>query len=144
MKNNNLISFHHFISFSLIFSIAIIRWKRNKMRRTEGTENEWCSPSAIFSHLLIDNKENERYTTWKRTENYEYSPFTIFSYSIDRKWMIFNRTENDKYPYHNLTTFHHSIAISSFFIGWKRQKMKNIQLEKDRKWRIFTRIKNEE
>ena len=72
------------------------------MRRTEGTENEWCSPSAIFSHLLIDNKENERYTTWKRTENYEYSPFTIFSNLIIWKDIILNvynlkLTENEWY-----------------------------------------------
>ena len=72
------------------------------MRRTEGTENEWCSPSAIFYHLLIDNKENERYTTWKRTENYEYSPFTIFSNLIIWKDIILNvynlkLTENEWY-----------------------------------------------
>ena len=39
----------------------------------------------------------------------------------DRKWRKFTKTENEEYPYLNLISFHHSIAISSYQLGEKAE-----------------------
>ena len=53
---------------------------------------------------MDEKAEKERYITWKR-----------------QKWWIFARKEKEEYPYLNLISFHHSIAISSYQLGEKAE-----------------------